>query len=446
LRALRDRSILPPRRLRDRMRRISIALLAAGALVAGFAMPASAGAAFGPVGSFGAGNLSHPQAAVVSGSQTFVADTGNGQVAIFNQDGTVTHFGGPGVVPRDVAVQPGTGTIYAASAGQVDAWGLLGIPVAQWFPPGASYGVGVDSSGNVWVGDAQNGVIRSYNANGTTLNTTIGAGELSQPQGLTVDAAGFIYVADTGNARIVKFSPTGTVAGTWPMPSYTINANGQTITGQLQPRDVSVDAAGRVFVPDAGTSSNLVAVFGADGSLQQAFGAPISDPNGPCPVRSPWGVAISPSGALLVVSTGENLIRVFDEASPPCPTPDFGPGGGVTPGPGGGGGGGPTGPDTKKPKVRLRGVPKKCPKGNFAFQIRASDDVLISRLTLFINHKRVARQTPDRQQWNVKVNIPVKKIRRQIPRGAFVRVLIQVKVVDGSGKKATVSKSFRICG
>ena len=405
-------------------------------------MPASASAGFGPLGFFGEGSLNHPQAAADTGAQVFVADTGNGRVVIFNGgagvDGTLS---GSGVAPQDIALAPGSGTVYAASPGQVDGWALFGLPLFHWSPPGSSYGIAVGPSGTVWVSDAAGGVIRQYDGGGTFLGA-IGAGQLSSPQGLTTDGAGAVYVADTGNSRIVKFGTGGDVQGVWTMPSYTINANGQTFTGKMEPHDVAVDSSGRVYAPDAGPHSNLVGVFGADGRLQQVFGAPDSDPGNPCPVRAPWGIDLSPAGSLFVVSTGENLMRVFSEAVGPCPEPDFGPGGGITPRPTDSA----SSRDKKRPKVKLLRVPGKCARHDFAFRIQATDDGVIRKLLLFLNHERVAKQKPNKSEWTVKVKIPVRKIRRQLPRGVAVRVLIQVKVVDGTGKKGRASKSFRICG
>jgi len=421
------------------MGRTATALCAvAGALIA-LILPASAGAAFGPASSFGNGSLSHPQGAVLGGTQIFVADTGNGRVAVFNGAGGFdSALTANGLVPQDVAVAP-SGNVYAASPSQVDGW-VLGLHLLQWSPPGSSYGIAVDPSGAVWVSDAAGGVIRKYDGAGNFVGV-IGGGQLANPQGLTSDGAGSIYVADTGHARIVKFDQGGNVQGVWEMPSYSIVANGQTITGKMDPRDVAVDAVGRVYAPDAGPNSNLVAVFGPDGGLQQIFGAPASDPGNRCAVRTPFGVATSPTGPLGVVSTGENLIRVFDEVSTPCSEPDFGPGGGVTPEPLGG-----PGNDKKRPKIKILKVPNGCARHNFAFKIQATDDGVIRKLLLFINHKRVAKQKPNKQEWTVKVNMPVRKVQRQLPRGAFLPVLIQVKVVDGTGKKARASKSFRICG
>ena len=425
------------------MGRMAKALCAAGALLA-LALPASAGAAFGPVGSFGEtgsgnGQFNHPQGAAATDTQVVFADTGNARVEMFNNSGGfIGQRTFAGISPQDVAIAP-NGDIYTASPTAVDAWGLLGLHIAQWAPPGTSYGIAIDSTPLVYVSDTQNGVIRKYNLGGAPQGE-IGAGVLSQPLGLTAGPAGSVYVADSGNSRIVRLSSAGDVTGVWTMPSYTIVANGQTFTGRLAPHDVALDGSGRLFAPDAGVHSNLVAVFGADGVLQQVFGSPDSDPGNPCQLRSPWGLTASPAGGLYVVSTGENAIRVFAEGVGVCPTPDFGPGGGIVPAPGS------SASDKKRPKIKLRGVPKKCARHNFTFRIRATDDVLITKLLLFINHERVAKQKPNRQNWTVKVDIPVRKIRRQLPRGTSVRVLIQVKAVDGSGKKAKLSKSFRICG
>jgi DNA-binding beta-propeller fold protein YncE len=404
--------------------------------------PATAGA-FGPVGSFdgtgsGSGQFNHPQSAAVSGNRVYVADTANNRVAFYDPAGTFQGtLGSPPSSPQDVAAN-GT-TVVAAGPSQVVRW-LAGVPLPAISPPGTSYGAALDGSGAIYVSDAQNGVIHKYDVLGN-FQGDIGAGQLFQPQGMTSDG-GSVYVADPGNGRIVRFDLAGNLIGIWTMPSYTIVANGQTFTGRIEPHDVAVDGSGRVFAPDAGTHSNLVAVFGADGSFQQIFGSPDSDPANPCAVRGPWGLAVTGS-TLYVVSTGENRVRIFDDAATPCPAVNFGAGGGIN------ASGAPAGvaADRRKPKIKFSGFPKgRCTRRNFAFLIRASDDVLLSRLTLFVNHRRVARQTVNKAEWTVRVRIPTHKLSKQIPRGSSARVLITVQVRDASGKKASRSRSFGICG
>jgi sugar lactone lactonase YvrE len=425
------------------MRRIATALCTVGLL--GLLGPASA-SAFGPVGSFGGagsgnGQFNHPQGIAATGGTVYVADTANNRVEYFGATSPWAFQGvlsGSPASPEDVAIAP-DGEV-AAGPGQVVHW-ILGLLPVSWSPPGTSYGVAV-FGGSAYVSDSQNGVIRKYDPLTGSLQGTIGSGQLAQPQGMTSDGSG-VYVADTGNGRIVKFDAAGNVLGIWTMPTYTIVAGGVTTTGRIEPHDVAVDGSGRVFAPDAGTHSNLVAVFTADGTLQQILGSPDSDPGNPCAMRSPWGLAVNGS-VLYVASTGENSVRVFDDGASPCPAVNFGAGGGITPPPTGVGSS-PAG-DRLRPKIRLTGFPKGCARQNFAFTIHASDDVLLKRLTLLVNHRRVANQQINKQDWSVKVKIPVRNVRRQLPHGASVRVLIEVRVTDATGKKARKRRAFRICG
>jgi hypothetical protein len=426
------------------MRRTTTTLCAAAGAFLALILPASAGAAFGPLGSFGGpgsadGQFNHPQGAVTVGSgQIDIADSGNARIQQLSTTGALASgsLTAPGFAPTDVALDA-AGTVFASGPAGVRGW-PLGLLLVSFQPPGNSYGIAV-VGGNIFVSDAQNGVIRRYNTGGG-FELNIGNGRLNEPLGMTSDAAGTIYVADPGNGRIVRFDTGGNEIGQWLMPSYTVVANGQTFKGTVEPHDVAVDDAGRVYAPDAGPHSNLVAVFGPGGDLQQLFGSPDSDPGSPCPVRSPQGLAAG-AGGLFVSSTGENAIRVFSESVAPCPEPNFGPGGGVTlAGPNG------NAKDKKRPKVKIRGVPGGCARHDFSFRIHATDDGVLKKLLLFINHKRIAKQKPNKDEWTVKVNMPVSKVERQLPRGSFLPVLIQVKVVDGSGKKARASRSFRICG
>jgi len=333
--------------------------------------------------------------------------------------------------------------VVAAGPTQVVRW-VAGLSLGALAPGGSSYGVALDGAGTLYVSDAQNGVIHKYNPVLGNFLGDIGAGQLSAPQGMTADATG-VYVADPGNGRIVKFDANGNVLATWSMPTYSVVAGGSTFTGTIEPHDVAVDSAGRVFAPDAGTHSNLVAVFAANGSLQQIFGSPDSDPGNPCHFDAPWGLAVNGT-ALYVVSTGENQVRILDDTVASCAIVNFGTGGGISPQPSGLGGGGGSGLDRVRPKIKLTGFPRGCARHNFTFTIHASDDVLLKRLTLFVNHRKVANQPVNRAEWNVKVKIPVSNVRRQLPRGASVRVLIVVRVTDAAGKKAKVRRAFRICG
>ncbi len=79
-------------------------------------------------------------------------------------------------------------------------------------------GVAVDASGNLYIADTNNNVIRKVT--GTTITTLVGTGtagytgdggepasaKLNQPQGVAVDGSGALYIADSSNSviRLVK--------------------------------------------------------------------------------------------------------------------------------------------------------------------------------------------------------------------------------------------------
>ena len=441
------------------MRRIAT-LIAAGILGA-MIVPGSAMAAFGPVGAFGGagsgnGQFNQPHGLVATGATVYVADTGNNRVEYFDTAGNFqgSLLNSP-AAPTDVAV---SGNFEAAaSAGSVVHW-VLGVPVNAWSPPGTSYGIAIDPGGNTYyVSDRQNGIIRKYDGTGSLLGTIgsqgTGAGQLLHPEGLTTDSAGNVYVADPGNAKIVKYTSSGTLGGEIPMPTLTLYVNGNATPVQLQPHDVAVDASGRVFAADGNPQTNLVAMFGPGGDLEELFGSLATDPGSACPLSTPYGVSTSPSGTLYVASTGENLIRTYSEAVGGCPAPfagnppEAGNGNGTGPnGNGGSGGQGGKGGNGKQPSIGFIGMPRHCARHNFQFQIHLVDDVEINNFKLFINGHRASHQHPGASDWSVKVSIPVNTVRRQLPKGAKVKVSVRVKAHDTAGRKNDRTRSFKICG
>jgi sugar lactone lactonase YvrE len=438
------------------MRRIAT-LLAAGILGA-LIVPGSASAAFGPAGTFGGpgngnGQFSGPRGVAVTGATVYVADTGNNRVEEFDLSGNFQGFlpNGP-LAPTDVATAGNSQ--FAAGANGVVHW-TLGLPLNTWAPPGTSYGVAIDPGGNFfYVSDSQNGVIRSYDGAGNLIGTIgskgTGPGQLETPQGLTTDSAGNVYVADPGNGKVVKYTSSGFQE--FQMPTLTLYENGSAVATQLQPHDVAVDASGRVLVADGNPRTNLVAMFGPVGDLEQLFGSLETDPNNPCTLSTPYGLGVSPTGVLYVASTGENRIRVFSEAAGACPAPDAGtppggPGSGGNPAANGGNGaqGGKKGKHGL-PAIQFIGMPRHCAKHNFQFQVHLIDDVEINNFKLFVNGRKASRQNPASTDWSVKVSMPVNTVRRQLPKGEKVKVSIRVKAHDASGRKSDRTRSFKICG
>ncbi len=73
-------------------------------------------------------------------------------------------------------------------------------------------GLIIDGSGNVYVSDTGNGMIKKFSPSGSTYTVTTVASGLSSPMGLAFDSQGNLYVAESGNNAILKISlTTGTV-------------------------------------------------------------------------------------------------------------------------------------------------------------------------------------------------------------------------------------------
>jgi len=143
-----------------------------------------------------------------------------------------------------------TGTVYVAdtsndtlrvvtSAGVVSTLAGVGqtAGASDGFGSGALFnlptGLALDASGNIYLADTANSTIRKIDASGvvTTFAGLAGIAGLrdgtgsdawfNQPKGLTVDTAGNVYVADTGNASIRKITAAGVVTTLVVTPTTT---------------------------------------------------------------------------------------------------------------------------------------------------------------------------------------------------------------------------------
>jgi serine/threonine-protein kinase len=172
----------------------------------------------------------------------YVADNGNSMIRKITPKGVVTTLAGSG----NRGATNGAGT--AASFNQPQA-------------------LAVDAGGNVYVADEGNNLIRKITPQGvvTTLAGSGSAGaangvgtaaSFNGPAGITVDISGNVYVGDSNNNLIRKIAPDGTVttvAGT----GLAGGDNGALNTATFNnPQGVVVDQYGRIFVVDTG--NNLI--------------------------------------------------------------------------------------------------------------------------------------------------------------------------------------------
>ena len=198
-------------------------------------------------------------------------------------------------------------------------------------------GVAVDASGNVFVSDSFNSLIRDISTTGTVStiagDQTIGyhdgaalSAQFYSPNGQAVDAQGNIYVADFGNNVIRKITPAGVVS-TYAGTGVAGYRNGAATSDYLKsssdslavfnnPQGVAVDASGNVFVADRG--NNVIREIYPTGRTRTVAGNKVKGfINGTAAAaffNNPTGVAVDSKGNLYVTDQGNSALRKITSA------------------------------------------------------------------------------------------------------------------------------------
>jgi hypothetical protein len=189
--------------------------------------------------------LGGPEGVAVDASgNLYIADTGNQRIRYVNTGGIITTIAGTGA------------TRFSGDGGAATA-ATFSTPV----------GVSLDASGNVYVADEFNNRIRRFVPGGaiaTFAGTTISVGDGGpstqariEPWSVAVDSSGNLYIADRLEQRVRKVTPSGTIT--------TLAGNGQAggggdngpanLAALNTPNGVAVDAAGNVYIADAGNNA-----------------------------------------------------------------------------------------------------------------------------------------------------------------------------------------------
>jgi len=220
---------------------------------------------------------------------------------------------GVGPAPIEVVEDP-----YAKGKREVTAiltWGSQGKGNGQFQDP---RGIAVDEEGNIYVVDSGNHRIQKFDSNGKFLiqwgSQGTEPGQFQEPWGIAVDAEGTVYVADTWNHRVQKFDADGTFLLQWG--SY--RSTGGTAVGEegffWGPRDIAIDATGKVYVTDTG--NKRVQVFDPSGKfLAQWGGFGVEDGQ----MDEPVGIAIDEEGYIYMADTWNQRVQKFAPSLPPPP-------------------------------------------------------------------------------------------------------------------------------
>jgi hypothetical protein len=193
--------------------------------------------------------------ALDSAGNIYIADTWNNRVREVTTAGIISTVAGNGAFG-------GSGDGGAATS-------------AELFEP---TGVAVDTSGNIYVADTWNNRIREVTVATGKISTVAGGGtsglgdggpatsaELDFPYGVTVDASGNIYIGDEYDFLVRKVTKStgiiSTVAGNG-MYGF-LGDGGQAINAKLEnPSVVAVDSAGNLYIADSGWDVNRIRAVG----------------------------------------------------------------------------------------------------------------------------------------------------------------------------------------
>ncbi|MFC5865069.1 FG-GAP-like repeat-containing protein [Acidicapsa dinghuensis] len=286
--------------------------------------------------------LAYPQALLLdSQGNLYIADDSNVVIRKMNlASGIITTYTGN---PNATALGDG-GPATAASIGYVT-------------------GLAMDSAGNLYLSEETAGSIREVTASNGIIQTIAGNGmngyagdggpassaSFRNPEGLAFDKSGNLYIADSGNDVVRKITATSgvitgsstisTVAGVvkvvngYPQGGYS-GDGGPAASAQLsEPVAVATDNASNLYISDSG--NNVIRMVAAGtGNISTVAGngsecASYGGDGGSATSASlcvPQGIAVDNAGNILIADQGSNRIReVFTAAAPSAPaaTPTF---------------------------------------------------------------------------------------------------------------------------
>jgi RHS repeat-associated protein len=229
---------------------------------------------FGTVGT-GNGQLKKPAGITIDGEgNVWVADTGNNRVEKFSGTGTyLFQFGSEGAgylegayfkSPTSIAYSAARERLVVADSANnvVREFSLTGEFLWKLGSSSGSFGsengkfhtpegVGVDSSGNIWVADTTNNRVQEFSSEGTYITKMgtegSGNGNLLKPKGVAVDSEGNVFVADTNNNRMEEFTASGAY-------SLQFGSAGTGEQNMKTPGGLALDSMGDAFVIDTGNS------------------------------------------------------------------------------------------------------------------------------------------------------------------------------------------------
>jgi len=232
--------------------------------------------------------------ALDSSGNLYIADSANNVIRMVTSSGIISTFAG-----NNTAGYSGDKALATG---------------AQLFNP---VGVAADATGNVYIADTGNNVIRQvYNGNIVTY-----AEGFTQPDAVAADTSGNIYVADTQGRRIVKYSNGvyTTIAGNGYGQFSGDNGPGPN-AALYDPMGLAVDSSGNVYIADTFncrirklTPAGIITTIAGNGAL---FFSGDGGPATQAALHFPHGVAVDSTGNVYIADTVNAVVRELQGTLP----------------------------------------------------------------------------------------------------------------------------------
>jgi uncharacterized protein YjdB len=288
----------------------------------------------------------------------YISDQNNFRIRKVNTSGIITTFAGTGSVgtsgdggaataakldgPLGITTDA-AGNVYVTTASnirKINTSGIIstvaggGLLLGDGGPATAAIvdhvrDVEVDAAGNIYIADYGNNRVRKINTSGiiTTIagngaaghtgdGTPATASKINGPESIALDAAGNLYIGEdaTGNFYVRKVNTSGiisTIAGIGTS-GYSGDGGAATAAAIAEPRGLSVDASGNIYIADYGnlvireinTSGIISTVAGGGSSLGDGGPATAAQTVGAA------GVFVDHSGTMYIADYGQRIRKI----------------------------------------------------------------------------------------------------------------------------------------